>query len=77
MSVVSASFWHATGAVSSPPPGLVSSQPPKPVSSAVHTYEDQHDYQNDDQQKQPSAGEVNRMRCDDRDTSHHYLASAE
>lgn len=81
MSVVSASFWHATGTARSPLPGVVSSQPPGLVSSAVHTCEDQRDQQNDDEQDQPSAGEageaMRKMPLGARGTGQHYPAPAE
>jgi hypothetical protein len=57
MSVVFVSFRRVTGMVCIPPPGPVRG-PSGPVSHYVHTYEDQHDYQNDDDHKHPSAGHV-------------------
>ena len=80
MSVVSALFWHAAGTVRGPPPGPVSSHPPGPVSSGVHTCEDQRDQQDDDEHKQPSAGEAGEAAgkppCRNRDTGQHYPAPA-
>ena len=47
MSVVPASFWHATGTAHSSPPGPMRSRPPGLASSAVDTHKN-HDQQNDD-----------------------------
>jgi hypothetical protein len=73
MSVVPASFWRATGTVSSPPPGPVRNPPRGPVSLSVHKYEDHHDEQKDAEHKPPIAGEGNVMRWE----AAHYLAPSE
>ena len=74
MSVVSASFWHVTGTVYSPPSGPAYGPPPGPVSPYIHTYEDQHDQQKDAEHKHPIAREDDVMRAQTiRDTSHRHL----
>jgi len=78
MSVVCASFWHATGTVCSLPPGPVCSPAPGLASASVHKYKAQHDYKNDaeDKHKTADAEAMARLR-DKRDTSQHHHAPTE
>ena len=69
LSMVSVSFWHATGTVCSPP-GL--------ASPSVHKYKAQHDYKNDAEHKHQAANAeaMTRLR-DQRDTGHRYTVPRE
>lgn len=73
MSVVSASLWHVTGTVCSPPPGPACSPSPGLVSPCVHTYEDQHDEHKDADHKPPIAREADVMGW----PAAHYVAPTE
>jgi hypothetical protein len=68
--MVSASYWHATGTVCSPSPGL--------ASPSVDEYKAQHDDENDAEHKhQAASAEAMTRRRDERDTGHHYTAPTE
>ena len=73
MSVVSASLWHATGTVCSPPPVPVCSPSPGLVSPCVHTYEDQRDEHKNADHKPPIAREADVMDW----PAAHYVAPTE
>ena len=65
LSMVSGSFWHATGTVCSPPSGV--------ASPSVHKYKAQHDDKNEAEHKHQAANaEAMTRRRDERDTGHHY-----
>lgn len=73
MSVVSASLWHVTGTVCSPPSEPACSPSPGLVSPCVHTYEDQRDEHKDADHKPPIAREADVMDW----PAAHYVAPTE
>jgi Endoribonuclease L-PSP len=85
MSAVGASFWPVAvmvsslmlGMGSSLMLGMVSRLPLGPASPYVHAHQDHHDQDNDDDQKNPVAGEGNVMRSEDGNIAHDFLAPAE